>query len=310
MKARRLGRSQLEVSELGLGTWQTVGSALSLDESKALVSTALELGINFFDTADVYADGAAERALGEALRGHSRSRYVVATKCFFPWPGAPEARGLSAKHVNRAVDRSLRNLGLEVIDLMQCHRFDPEVPLEETCEAMAALVKAGKIRHWGLGRCTAAQLREMTAAASRVGVPPVSDQHFYNLLNREVETEIAPACGELGLGLIVYSALAQGVLTGKYADGQRPAGSRAANPAARLSMWDLGADRAPRIARWAEFAREQQTSLVSVALGYVLSQPQVASVLIGASSPSQLRDTVAAASLPFHATRFRSAEQR
>ena len=296
MKYRQLGRSALRVSEVGLGTWQTFGQTLDEAQSKALVREAFELGITFFDTADVYADGAAEISLGKALVEHSRSAYVVATKCFFPWPGDAGARGLSRTHIRRAAERSLRNLRVDALDLLQCHRFDPETPLAETCEAMAELVREGKIRHWGVGRFTVEQLEQVMALGAVAA--PISDQHVYNALNREIEAEILPKCAELGLGMIAYSPLAQGVLTGKYLNGSVPVGSRAEFEPARQKMWELQPEQLERVAHWSALARTNGTTVLALALGYCLRAPAVSSVLIGASSPGQLRANVDAALTP------------
>ncbi len=277
------------VSEVSLGTWLNVGERLDRDASRACFRAALECGITFFDTADVYAGGAAERVLGELVREVPRESVVIATKCFFPWSERPDARGLSRKHVVESVERSLRHLGTEHIDLMQCHRFDPDVPLEETARAMDDLVRQGKILHWGIGRFDAGQVADvMRVAREHDVVAPVAHQWVYNFLNREIEAEIAPRCEEVGIGILAYSPLAQGVLTGKYAGGTIPAGSRAADERLRRGMWEWRAERIARVERLRPVASELGVSIAQLALAWCLRVPTVASVIIGATRPEQV----------------------
>ncbi|MEZ4257199.1 MAG: aldo/keto reductase [Polyangiales bacterium] len=298
MQYRPLGSSGLRISEVSLGSWLTFGNAVDEGKSVACVRRAHELGINFFDTADVYADGEAERVLGRALSAFPRDSFVVGTKCFFPRVRDRARRGLGRTHVLASVDESLGNLGLDAIDLMQCHRFDPETPLEETVQAMGDAMAAGKVRHWGVSRWTAAQMAEASAIASSLGVPaPVSHQPPYNALNRSAEEEFA-ATAALGVGIVVYSPLAQGVLTGKYAEGV-PSGSRGANAGTRDGMWDLKPAQIVRSARFRGVAQGLGIEAAALALAWCLRRPEVTSTIVGASRPEQLDANIRASGLKY-----------
>ncbi|MGB0748644.1 MAG: aldo/keto reductase [Magnetospiraceae bacterium] len=290
MLERQVGQSDLRVSLFGLGTWKPPQYATT----DQLVGFALDHGITYFDTADVYDEGQAERALGAALAGRPRESFIVSTKCFFPTgPGADE-RGLSRHHITASVDRSLSRLGIGVIDLMLCHRFDPDTPLVETVRCLGDLVRAGKIRHWGVSRWTAAQQAEACRIAREGGdPPPICTQYFYHLLKPEAEREIFPSCGAEGMSVIAYSALAQGVLTGKYRHGIPP-GTRAAT-ADRAEMWELREGVDPRVERLAAIADDAGWPLARLALAWSVRHPLVAATLIGASSVDQLRENIAAA---------------
>jgi len=226
---------------VSLGSWLTFGEAVDQDATTAVVRRAFELGVNLFDTANVYARGGAEEVLGRAIADLPRDDIVVATKVFGEMGQGPLDRGLSAAAIVYQCEQSLRRLGVVTIDLYQCHRYDPEVPLEETCGAMDGLVRAGQIRHWGVSEWTAAQIQESLELCEREGLtPPVSDQSRYSMLQREPEEEVLPACGRLGLGVLAFSPLAQGMLTGKYRRG-RTAGriaslGRAGAPAPRALL--------------------------------------------------------------------------
>ena len=225
MNYRRLGSSGLRISEIGLGSHQTFGTALDLERSRAVIRRALELGINYFDTADGYGGGEAERVLGSVLAEFNREDWVIGTKCFFPMSDAPTNRGLSRKHLFESVDRSLRRLGVDHLDLMQCHRFDSETPLDETVLAFEDLARQGKILHWGLGRCSAKQIGDVVRTCAARGVrPPIAHQTLYNMLQREIEPLVLPASRRHGIGTLAYAPLAQGVLTGKYLGGTLPGG--------------------------------------------------------------------------------------
>ncbi|MDX1649386.1 MAG: aldo/keto reductase, partial [Myxococcota bacterium] len=230
MEYRRLGRSGLRVSEIALGSWLTFGSSVDPDASAKLIHKAWDLGVNLFDTADVYAGGAAEEALGRAIRDLPRHRLVIATKCYFPVSEDPNDRGLSRKHVVESVERSLRRLGTDYVDLHQCHRPDPTTPMEETVRAYEDLIRQGKVLYWGVSEWRAAQIVDAcrTADAWRA-YRPVSNQPQYNLMRRQMEREVLPVSKREGLGQIVFSPLGQGVLTGKYSGGEVPSGTRAAD---------------------------------------------------------------------------------
>ncbi len=299
MKYRELRKTGMMISEISLGSWQTLGQAVDSKSSRECVAAALDAGINFFDTADVYGFGDAERLLGECLRDVPREKYRIGTKCFFPMSDDPADRGLSRQHVFRSVERSLRNLGVGPIDLFQCHRFDPSVPLVETVEALNDLVRQGKILHWGVSRWTAGQLREASTIARSLGfVGPSAAQEPYNLMKPDAEGAIFEACRELAMSVLAYSPLAQGVLTGKYRVGREPPpGSRAADPDARKTMWNFETKSLERAQRLEKQAREFGYDLKHLALAWCLRYGEVASVIIGASSPEQVRDNVKASGM-------------
>jgi aryl-alcohol dehydrogenase-like predicted oxidoreductase len=295
LQYRTLGVSGIQVNALSLGTWQTVGQSLDFDQSERLIRYAYEQGINMFDAADTYGD--AEQCLGQILAALPRERCIIATKCFFPTAQKPDSKGLSRRHLITSVDLSRKKLRMDTIDLFQCHRFDPDTPLEETVSTLQSLIEQKKIAQWGICRWEAHQLRAVHALCRDNGwKQPVSDQHFYNLLHREIEGEILPACNELGLGMIVYSPLAQGVLTGKYADGI-PASSRAAQEATRKTMWDLNEQSLDYVRKLKHTCDTYNVTMPQLALAFCLRPPGVSTVLCGAISPEQLQDNLGALSL-------------
>jgi voltage-dependent potassium channel beta subunit len=297
MEYRRLGRSGLRVSEIALGSWLTFGSAVDPDGSGKLIRRAFELGINLFDTADVYAGGAAEEVLGRAVRDLPRHRLVIATKCFFPASEDPNDRGLSRKHVVESVERSLRRLGTDYVDLHQCHRPDPATPMEETVRAYEDLIRQGKVLYWGVSEWRAADIVDAcrTADAWRA-YRPVSNQPQYNLMRRQIEREVLPVSKREGLGQIVFSPLGQGVLTGKYSGGEVPSGTRAADPERNRFMSAYLEDgELAKVDRMAPLADALGLSQAQLALAWCLRDPGVASVIVGATRMEQLDDDVAAA---------------
>ncbi len=304
MKHRRLGRSGLQVSEVVLGSWLTFGSSVDEGGTKACVKAALEAGIRTFDTADVYALGRAEEVLGRALAGIPRKDLVIATKVFWPMGQGANDRGLSRKHVVESCHASLKRLGTDYVDVYQCHRFDPETPLEETVRAMEDLVRAGKALHWGVSVWTGEQIVDaIRIARSMGGYGPVCNQPEYSLLDREIEASVLPACRREGVGQWVFSPLAQGVLTGKYAGGSRPAGSRAADAQRNRFMTDyLEADVLSRVERFAALASEAGTTPARLALAWCLAQPGVDAVIVGATRPEQVVENAAASDLTLDAS--------
>jgi aryl-alcohol dehydrogenase-like predicted oxidoreductase len=292
MEYRRIGSSGLEVSEVGFGSWLTLGSALDVPSSSGLVQRAYDLGVNFFDTADVYANGGAEAALGRAVRDLPRQQLVIASKCFFAMSEHPTDRGLSRKHVMESVEGSLRRLSLEHLDLHQCHRFDPDVPLEETVRAYEDLIRQGKILYWGVSQWRSTQLREACRIADATGgYRPISNQSGYSILRREIETDVLPTCDELGIGLLAFSPLAQGALSGKYADGTRPPGTRAADTRRNRWMEDvLQSDKLASIQALRPLAQELGISPAQLALRWCLRLPRLASVIVGATTSAQLEE--------------------
>ena len=296
MRYRHLGTSGLRVSEVALGSWLTFGSAVDASASSRLIHRAFELGINLFDTADVYAGGEAEEVLGRAIRELPRHRLVLATKCFFPASEDPNDRGLSRKHIAESVERSLRRLGTDYVDLHQCHRPDPATPMEETVRAYEDLIRQGKVLYWGVSEWRAAQIVDAcrTADVWRA-YRPVSNQPQYNLMRRQIEREVLPVSKREGLGQIVFSPLGQGVLTGKYSGGRVPEGTRAADEKRNRFMDDyLGDAELARVDRMGPLAERLGLSHAQLALAWCLRDPGVSSVIVGATRMEQLDDNAAA----------------
>jgi aryl-alcohol dehydrogenase-like predicted oxidoreductase len=298
MRHRPLGRSGLLVSEISYGNWVTHGSQVGDELAAACVRTALDCGITTFDTADVYADGLAEEVLGRALAGVRRDSVEISTKVFWPVGPGRNDGGLSRKHLMAGLHASLRRLGMDYIDLYQAHRFDDATPLDETMSAFADIVRAGKAHYIGVSEWTAAQIRAAKPIADELRVPLVSNQPQYSMLWRVIEAEVVPASRELGLGQIVWSPLAQGVLSGKYLPGQAfPDGSRAADEksggARFVSRW-FKADLLERVQLLKPLAAEAGLSMSQLALAWVLQNDNVSSAIVGASRPEQLLDNVKA----------------
>src|SRR6266568_2808833 len=291
MRYRRLGKSALEVSEISLGSWLTYGGGVARERAEACVHKAFEVGINFIDTANVYSSGAAESFLGEVLRGRPRSSYVLATKLYFPM--SPSDHGLSAAQVRKQLDASLKRLGVDHVDLYQCHRYDPETPLEETMAALSEAVRQGKTRYIGFSEWSAGQIE---AALALPGERFVSSQPQYSMLWREPEAEVFPVCARSGIGQIVWSPLAQGILTGKYAPGKPPPrDSRAASESMGVFMARRFTDgNLAKVEALRPIARELGLSLAQLALAWVLRRPEVSSAIIGASRPEQVEENARA----------------
>jgi len=289
----------MRVSRVVLGSWLTFGSAVDGDVTAGCVRAALDAGIQTIDTADVYARGEAERVLGDVLRGSTRSDLVLASKCFWPMGDGPNDRGLSRKHVFESVEGSLRRLGTDYLDLFQCHRFDPDVPLEETVRALEDLVRQGKILYWGTSVWTGAQVeRGLDLARGANGYGPVSNQPPYSLLERDIEDEVVPTCRRLGVGQIVFSPLAQGVLTGKYLGGARPAGTRAADERRNVFMGRyLDPEHEDRIRAFVQIAHDLGTTPAGLALAWCLAMPGIDAVIVGVTRPEQVAENARAAEL-------------
>ena len=287
------------MSEVALGSWLTIGSSVGQAATHEIVRSAVDLGINLFDTADVYARGAAELALREALSGISRHHVVLATKAFFPMSDRPNDRGLSRKHLFESVEGSLRRLGTDYLDLHQCHRPDPDTPLEETVGAYADLVRQGKVLYWGVSEWSGEQIAGACRMAdARQGYRPISSQPQYSILRRGIERDVQPLCMREGLGQIVWSPLAQGVLTGKYRDGQRPEGTRAVDPERGIFMRDLLRDDVlERVQQLTPLAQELDISLAQLALAWCLRDRAVASVIVGVTRAAQLEENARASEI-------------
>jgi aryl-alcohol dehydrogenase-like predicted oxidoreductase len=299
MEYRNLGRSGLLVSEVSVGSWLTLGSSVDRDGTRELVHRAFDLGVNLFDTADVYSNGGGEEALGYALRGIPRRHVVIATKCYFPMSERPNDRGLSRKHIAESIEGSLRRLGTDYVDLLQCHRFDANTPVEETVRAFDDLVRQGKVLYWGVSEWRADQILDACRCAdAQRAVRPISNQPQYNALRRDIETEVIPVCRREGLAQIVYSPLAQGALTGKYSGGKRPAGTRAADGVRNVFMTQfLEPDALAKTDRLRSLADRLGISLAQLALAWCLAESNVASVITGVTRVSQLDDNVKASGL-------------
>ncbi len=292
MKRRRLGSSEIEVSEISLGSWLTYAGGVEREQAQQCTRAAFEAGINFFDTANAYGGGAAESAWGEILAGYRRDSYVLATKLFFSMSGTDS--GLSAEQIHKQVDASLERLGTDYVDLYQCHRFDVEVPTEETMRALTEVVRAGKARHIGFSEWTPEQIRAGLAVEGSERF--ISSQPQYSMLWRAPEAELIPLCRAQGVSQVVWSPLAEGVLTGKYAPGAPPPeGSRAASPAMNTFIGQrLSEETLSAVARLKPIARDAGLTMAQLALAWVLREENVASAIIGASRPAQVRENVAA----------------
>ncbi|MEV0057173.1 aldo/keto reductase family protein [Saccharopolyspora shandongensis] len=312
MEFRHLGRSGLVISEIAYGNWITHGSQVAEDAATACIRAALDAGITTFDTADVYAAGRAEAVLGRALRGERREGLEIFTKVYFPTGPGRNDRGLSRKHIMESIDASLRRLQTDYVDLYQAHRYDPETPLEETIEAFADVVRAGKAHYIGVSEWTAEQIRAGHALARELHVPLVSNQPQYSALWRVIEDEVVPASAELGIGQIVWSPIAQGVLTGKYLPGAAPpAGSRATdeNGGATFVSRFLRDDVLERVQKLNPLAAEAGLSPAQLAVAWVLQNPNVSAAIIGASRPEQIAENVAASGVRLEAELLRQMEE-
>ena len=307
MKYRKLGDSDLEVSEISLGSWLTYGVGVEADKARACLEESFEQGINFIDTANVYGRGAAETFLGEALQGRTRDSYVLATKVYFPMSDTD--RGLSRAQIEKQIEDSLRRLRTHYVDLYQCHRYDWDTPLEETMEALTRVVDSGKARYIGFSEWPAERIQ---AAVDMTGVAKfVSSQPQYSLLWREPEDEVIPLCAANGISQIVWSPLGQGVLSGKYdPDRPPPEGSRATSDEMSGFMDRLlRPDVLRAVQKLKPIATEAGLTLPQFALAWILREPNVASAIIGASRPEQVRENAAASGVIVDTALFARAEQ-
>ncbi|KRL97576.1 aldo/keto reductase family protein [Levilactobacillus hammesii] len=298
MKYRQLGQSGLRVSELALGSWLTdVSDAAKQDLAAQSIKLAYDKGINYFDCADVYSRGAAERFLGKVLQQFPRKELVVSSKVFFPSDRGINDRGLSRKHITEAIDQSLTNLQTDYLDLYFCHRFDPQTPLAETLTTLSGLVDQGKILYYGVSEWTPVQILKAELIIQKRGLHPITVvQPEYNLFDRYIEHELLDLCGELGLGIVPFSPLAQGLLTGKYRQGQSaPAGSRG------TFQPDLQAQLIPenlaKVEALSQMAAELDTDLATFALAWDKRDARISSLITGASKPEQLQNNLKAVDL-------------
>jgi voltage-dependent potassium channel beta subunit len=297
---RKLGRTGLNVSEISLGSWLTYGNSTEKATAIETIDKAYELGINFFDTANVYATGKAEVIVGEALKKFPRESYVLATKVFWPMGKGPNDKGLSRKHVFEQAHASLKRLGVDYVDIYYCHRYDPQTPVEETLRTIDDLIRQGKILYAGVSEWTAAQMAEALHTADRYLLDRiVVNQPKYNMLNNYIEDEVIPFGIKNGIAQVVFSPLAQGILTGKYKPGSKiPKDSRAADPNSNMFMLDnLNDEVLIKVQKLDELAKEIGISLSQLALAWALRLENVASAIIGASKVSQVEENVKASGI-------------
>jgi voltage-dependent potassium channel beta subunit len=300
MRYRHLGHSGLVISEVGLGSWLTYGGSVEDERAIACIHRAFELGVNFFDTANVYRQGAAEEVVGRALKGIDRDDYVLATKVYFPMGEGPNDRGLSRKHVFEQCERSLKRLGVDYVDLYQCHRPDPETPVEETLRALDDLVTQGKVLYVGVSEWSAEQLDQARAIQRELGLDPlISNQPQYSMIWRAIEQDVLPVSKAHGIGQVVWSPIAQGVLAGKYRPGEPPPeGSRATDPDSSGFMALLMQDEVlAAVQDLRPIADDLGITMAQLAIAWVLREPGVSSAIVGASRPEQVDENVAASGI-------------
>ena len=304
MRYRQLGDSDLRVSEISLGSWLTYGGGVEDEQARACVDAAFDAGINFIDTANVYALGGAEAFLGDVLEGRPRDSYVLATKLYFPMDDSGENEGLSREQVLKQIDESLARLRTDHVPLYQCHRYDTETPLEETMAALTEVVRAGKARYIGFSEWSAGQIQASLDLSRAHGYEKfVSSQPQYSLLWRRPEDEVIPLCAANGISQIVWSPLAQGALTGKYRPGEPPPeGSRATSRrmGRMMGSW-LSDDVLERVQRLLPIAERLGITMPQLALAWVLREDNVASAIVGASRPEQVHDNAAASGIELDA---------
>ncbi|NLW20485.1 MAG: aldo/keto reductase [Clostridiales bacterium] len=297
MQYRRLGGTGLLVSEISLGSWLTYGNAVEKDTAIKTMDRAYELGVNFFDTANVYNNGEAEKVVGEALRRHPRESYVLATKVYFPMSDRPNDSGLSRKHVRESLHASLKRLKLDYVDILYCHRHDANTPVEETLRAFDDLIREGKVLYGGISEWSAAQIEEAARVSDRLLLNHfVVNQPKYNLLHRYIEEEVIPVSRRNGIGQVVFSPLAEGVLTGKYLGRKEvPEDSRAANKKMNYFIQhNLNDEVERKVSKLKDIADSLDLPLARLALAWILRQDNVSSALVGASRPSQIEENVKA----------------
>jgi len=295
MHYRRLGNSGLKVSEISLGAWITFGAQIDEETAEKLVQSAYDNGVNFFDNADVYADGQAEVVMGKVIRDLPREGLVISSKVFWPTMPGPNGRGLSRKHITDSIHASLRRLNTEYLDLYFCQRFDPDTPIEEVVRTMNLLIQQGKILYWGTSEWRASQIMAAYGVARQYGlIPPTVEQPQYNMfVRRRVELELQPVCDEIGLGLTTWSPLHFGILSGKYNEGIPP-GSRAALDEMAWIRDYLTGERIEAVRRIGEIALDLGVTTAQLAIAWLLRRKEVSSVITGATRRQQLLENIAA----------------
>ncbi|MCO7175199.1 aldo/keto reductase family protein [Sporolactobacillus kofuensis] len=310
MNYRHLGNTGLKVSSISLGSWLTYGGYVANENAVNTILKAYDQGINFFDTANVYMHGEAEKVVGKAIKAFPRESIVLSTKVFFPMGDGPNDRGLSRKHIMEQAEASLKRLDVDYVDLYYCHRFDPETPIEETLRAFDDLIHQGKVNYIGVSEWTAAQITEAAHIADEKLLNHfVANQSQYSMLHRAIEKEVIPASAAHGVSQVCWSPLAQGVLTGKYTSiDDVPAGSRAAEQKGGIQRF-LTADNLKRVAELKKIAAELGITMPELALSWVLRQENVASVVVGASKPEQIIDNAKAADITLSTETLNQIEQ-
>ncbi|MGI6704802.1 MAG: aldo/keto reductase family protein [Clostridia bacterium] len=317
MLYRKLGKFGVKVSEISLGSWLTYGGSYGQERTEACIKKAYDLGINYFDTADVYGSGqtypgAAEEVLGGVLKDFPRSSYVLATKTFWPVGDGPNDRGLSRKHIMEQCHASLKRLKTDYVDIFYCHRYDPKTPLEETMRALDDLIRQGKVLYAGVSEWSATQIADGAHTARALNLHPIAvNQPVYNMFNRYIEEEVIPVCVREGIGLAVFSPLAQGVLTGKYKKGQGiPEDSRAADEKVRHYIERyLTDDILDKVEKISAIAGDYGLSVAQFALAWILQRKEISSVIIGASKPEQIEENIKAVGVELYQDTMEAVEE-
>jgi voltage-dependent potassium channel beta subunit len=296
MHYRRLGKSGLKISEISLGSWVTFGNQIEEKIAAALVHAAYDQGVNFFDNADVYANGQAEIVMGKAIQDLPRTALILSSKVFWPTMPGPNGRGLSRKHITESIHSSLRRLGTDYLDLYFCHRHDPDTPIEEVVRTMNDLIQRGDILYWGTSEWTPTQIALAYTAARQYNlIPPTVEQPKYNMFTRSrVEDDLSPLCKEQGLGLTIFSPLDSGILSGKYNDGI-PDGSRASLPDMSWILDNITPKRIEKVLELTSLAHDLDITTAQLAIAWILRRKDVSSVITGATRPEQLDDNLLAA---------------
>lgn len=295
MKYRRVGKTGLKISELSIGAWLTYGGSVEASMAEKTLKTAIDAGVNFIDISDIYAKGEAEKVVGQSIKGFKRSDLVISSKLFWPMTDNVNDRGLSRKHIMESIHKTLQRIGTDYLDIYFCHRFDPDTEVEETVRAMDDLVHQGKILYWGTSVWTAAQIeRAVSDARNWQAYLPSVEQPRYNMIDRHIEAEIMPICEKYGMGLTVWSPLAQGLLSGKY-NGGIPENSRGAT-----TKWlerDLNPENIAKVKQLAELASELGITISQLALSWILRLPQISCAITGATNPKQVEENLKASDI-------------
>jgi len=295
MKYRRLGNAGIKVSEISLGGWLTFGGAVDEQTTDKIVETAIDRGVNFIDLADAYARGEAERVCGRVLKNHKRTDLVISSKLFWPMTENVNDRGLSRKHIFESIDKTLARLQTDYLDIYFCHRYDPDTEIEEVVRAMDDLIRQGKILYWGTSLWEAGQIATAAATADKyLCYRPQVEQPRYNMVDRHIVPEIMPTCSRHGIGLVVWSPLAMGLLTGKYSDGI-PEGSRAASSDWLKNL--LTDDNLDKVSRLSAIADDLGATMGQLALAWILRRPEISSAITGATHPEHIASNVIASDI-------------